>query len=116
MDAEKTASVTNDFMEAMRAKAKSYTVVILKKGPNYQQDSDKKIIREHGRRNHALRLDGSLSIVCPILDDSEYAGIGVFDRSLEETTNIMQDDPAVKANVLVFEVHPSRSFQGDSLA
>lgn len=107
--------ITDEFMNNMRAKAKAYTVVILKKGPNYQQDGDKKIIWEHGRRNHKLRADGVLSIVCPILDDSEYAGIGVFNCFVEEATKIIQEDPAVKAEVLTFSVHPSRSFPGDSL-
>ena len=107
--------ITDEFMNEMRARARSYAVLILKKGPRYQMDAGKRVIWEHGRRNHALRVEGVLSIVCPVLDDSEYAGIGVFNCSVEEATRLMNDDPAVKANVLTFEIHPSRSFPGDTL-
>ncbi|HET9850520.1 MAG TPA: YciI family protein [Candidatus Saccharimonadales bacterium] len=107
--------ITDEFMNDMRAKAKNYTVAILKKGPNYQQDSEKKIIFEHGRRNYQLRADGVLSIVCPILDNGDFAGIGVFNCSVDEASKILQDDPAIKAGILSYSVHPSRSFPGDSL-
>lgn len=109
------AEISDGFMNEMRAKAKGYSVVILKKGPNYEQDKDKNVIWEHGRRNHALRADGIMPIVCPILDNSEYAGISVLDCPIEEAAKIMEGDPAVKASVLTFEVHPSRSFPGDTL-
>lgn len=108
-------TITDEYMYDMRKKAKSYTALFLKKGPNFEQDSEQKIIWEHGRRNHSLRVDGILPIVCPIMDGGEYAGIGVFNCSVEETIKIMEDDPAVKAGVLTFEAHSCRSFPGDML-
>ena len=99
----------------MLPKAKPYAIVILKAGPNRNAPDVEKIIWEHGRRNFALRADGLLSIVCPVTDGGEVRGIGIFNASLEETKAIMDDDPGVKARVLVYEVHPCRSFPGDTL-
>jgi hypothetical protein len=74
-----------------------------------------KIIWEHGRRNFTLRADGVLSLVCPISDGSDVSGIGIFNAPAEEVKKIMDEDPAVKAGVFVYEVHVCRSFPGDSL-
>ncbi len=75
----------------------------------------KSIIWEHGRRNFELRAAGVLSIVCPVTDESEIAGIGIFNASIEEVSKLMDEDPGVKADVFVYELHPCRSFPGDSL-
>jgi hypothetical protein len=62
------------------------------------------ILWEHGRRNFALRAAGVLSIVCPIADGSEVSGVGVFNALMEEVRAIMDEDPAVQAGVLRYEV------------
>lgn len=108
-------TITDEYMQEMRARARDYCIVILKVGPNYGKDGARAIIWEHGRRNHALRADGVLSIVCPVTDDSDVAGIGIFNANVEEVTKIMDEDPAVKAGILVYEVHACRGFPGDSL-
>ena len=99
------------------SKAKDYTILILKKGPKYQEDAEngKPIVWEHGKRNMSLRQDGVLAVVCPIIDDSEYAGIAVFNRTVEEARKIMDDDPAVKAGVLTYGVYSGKGFPGDAL-
>jgi hypothetical protein len=51
-----------------------------------------------------------LAVVCPVADDSDLAGVGIFDATPEETTRIMEGDPAVQAGVLSFEVHPVHGF------
>ena len=108
-------TVTDDEMRQMMSITKPYTVVILKTGPKYNEPESRPIICEHGRRNFELRAQGLLSIVCPIRDDSGTTGVGVFNATVEETQKIMDDDPGVKAGVFVYELHPSRSFPGDSL-
>ena len=108
--------ITDEMMNALLPTTKAYTIVILKQGTNYHQEEAKKIIWEHGRRNFSLRADGLLSIVCPVMDDSEVCGVGVFPGNLDEVAALMDEDPAVKAGVLVYETHPCRSFPGDSLA
>lgn len=102
-------------MREMQAKARAYTILILKAGPQYTQPGAKQIIWEHGRRNHALRAEGVLPIVCPVTDESDVAGIGIFALGVDETRKIMDEDPGVKAGVFVYELHPSMSFPGDSL-
>ncbi len=109
------ATITDDFMRQMMSTTKSYCIVILKAGPNQQMEGVDKIVWEHGRRNFSLRADGLLSIVCPVSDESDVNGIGILNASVEEAKKIMDEDPGVQAGIFVYELHPCRSFPGDSL-
>ncbi len=106
---------TDEEMGQLLPDAKSYSVVILKRGSKYEDDAAPAIIWEHGRRNFGLRDDGVLAVVLPVTDGSEVCGIGVFDATVEATIAIMNDDPGVAAGVFTYEVHPCRGFLGDSL-
>ncbi len=108
-------TITDDFMRQMLSKAKNYCIVILRAGPKSKEAGAEKIIWEHGRRNFALRADGMLSIVCPVIDGSDVRGVGIFNASVEETKRIMDEDPGVKAEIFVYELHACRSFPGDCL-
>lgn len=108
-------TITDEFMKQMLTMVKNYTVVILKPGLQRNRADAQSIIWEHGRRNFALRQEGKLSIVCPFVNGSEVSAIGIFNCSAEETTKIMNGDPAVLAEIFVYEVHPCRSFPGDAL-
>lgn len=108
-------TITDDFMKQMIATAKMYCVVILKTGPHKDMAGVEKIIWEHVRRNFALREDGVLSIVCPVADGTDVTGVGIFNGDVEAVKEIMDEDPGVKAGVFVYEIHPCRSFPGDSL-
>lgn len=108
-------TITDDFMQKMLATTREYCIAIVHPGPHKYDEGADKIIWEHGRRNFALRAEGVLSIVCPIADGSDLAGIGIFNASVEEVKKIMDEDPAVKTGVLIYEVHASRSFPGDAL-
>lgn len=108
-------TITDELMMQMMTTTKNYTVVILKSGPAYHQPDAKKIIWEHGRRNFALRAEGLLSVVCPVMDVSEVRGIGIFNADEAKTKAVMDEDPGVVAGVFVYETHPCRSFPGDSL-
>jgi hypothetical protein len=108
-------TITDDYMREMLGKTRSYSVVILKVGPHRNDPGADKVIWEHGRRNFQLRADGLLSIVCPIADGTDHAGIGIFNAGLEQTRQIMDGDPAVQAGVLVYVVHTCRGFPGSSL-
>lgn len=109
------ATITDEMMREMLPKAKSYSVVILRGTEKLKEPGADKVIWEHGRRNFQLRADGLLSIVCPIRDGSGVTGVGIFNATPEETKNIYDDDPGVKAGYFTFEVHPCSSFPGDSL-
>ena len=95
--------------------ARSCSVVILTAGPSSHQPGVENIIWEYGRHNFQLRADGTLSIVCPMADDSDLHGVGLFNTSLDETRQIMDGDPGVQAGVFVYEVHACRGFPGDCL-
>ncbi len=108
-------TISDDYMRQMMGTTRNYTIVISKAGPKRFEPGVEKIVWEHGRRNFALRAEGILSIVCPVLDESDVRGIGIFNATAEETKKIMDEDPGVRADVFVYEVHPSRSFPGDCL-
>jgi len=107
--------ITDEFMRQMLSTTRKYCLVILKAGPKKHEEGAETIIWEHGRRNFALRADGVLSIVCPISDGSNVSGIGIFNTTVEAVQKIMDEDPAVQAGVLIYEIHACRSFPGDSL-
>ena len=107
--------ITDEYMMSMLPTTKAYTLVLLKAGPNRTMDGADKIVWEHGRRNFGLRADGVLDVVCPVMDDSEVCGVGIFSTSAEETERIMAGDPGVVAGVFRYDVHPCRSFPGDAL-
>jgi hypothetical protein len=109
------AEITDENMGELLSQTKGYTGLLLKKGPKYDTENAGAIIMEHGRRNLSLREDGLLSIVCPIIDDTEMAGMGIFNVSLDQVKEIYDEDPAVMAGVLTYEVHPLTSFPGDCL-
>lgn len=95
--------------------AEQYSVVILKRGPRFGDESSAQIIWEHGRRNFGLRDDGVLAVVLPVSDESDVCGIGVFAATVDETAALMADDPGVAAGVFVYQVHACRGFPGDAL-
>ncbi|ATA28248.1 hypothetical protein MLM_1661 [Mycobacterium lepraemurium] len=95
--------------------AKPYSVVILKRGPGFGDESAAGVIWEHGRRNFGLRDDGVLAVVLPASDGSDVCGVGVFAATVDETTRIMGEDPGVAAGVFTYEVHACRGFPGGAL-
>ena len=109
------ATITDEYMKEMMAGTKPFTIVILKKGPNFSSPGAMQIIWEHGRRNFSLKADGLLPIVCPIGDESDVSGVGIFTSNADETKKILEGDPAIEAGILVYELHPTRTFPGSSL-
>jgi hypothetical protein len=107
--------ITDEIMREMLPKAKSYSVIILRKTEKFKEPGTEKIVWEHGKRNFQLRAEGLLSIVCAIRDESDISGVGIFNATPEETKKMYDDDPGVKAGIFTFEVHPCSSFPGDSL-
>jgi hypothetical protein len=108
-------TISDEFMRQMLATTRKYCVVITKVGPERNQEGAEKIIWEHVRRNFTLRAEELLSIVCPISDGSDVTGIGIFNADAEVVKKIMDEDPGVKAGVIVYDIHASLSFPGDSL-
>ena len=112
---EQLPEITDERMQARLATTRDYTLLILHTTPKTFTDEGRPIIWEHGRRNMALEAAGLLSIVCPVTDGGEVAGIGIFDLSPEDVRQVIEGDPAVKAGVLTYELHPARGFPGAAL-
>ncbi len=94
---------------------KSYYIVILKLGPHRDQDSATAamIQKEHLENINRMAASGQLNVAGPFLDEGEMRGIFVFDvRSEEEVKLLVDNDPAVKAGRLIYEVHPWMTQQG----
>ena len=107
--------ITDEYMQEMLGKSKTYTAMLLRVTEKASEPDAAKIIWEHGRRNFALRAEGKLPIVCPATDESEWAGICIFDLTPEEVERVMADDPGIKAGLFTYELHPVRGFPTSSL-
>jgi hypothetical protein len=107
--------ITDEYMRTMLTRSAPYSVVILERGPAYGSPGAEAIVWEHGRRNFELRAAGLLAVVCPVPDDSDVCGVGIFTPPPDEVATLMDDDPGVRAGVFTYHVHPSRSFPGDGL-
>ena len=56
-----------------------------------------------------------MSIVAPVTQENNIAGIAIFNTDPAKAREIMEDDPAVKEGIFTIEVLPIMSFPGDSL-
>ncbi len=108
--------ITDDYMRTRLSQAKQYSIVILKRAAAYAElPATEKIVWEHGRRNMALNASGELAAACPIHDDANLSGVGIFNRDPEAVRAIMAQDPGVLAGIFAFEIHPCRGFPRSSL-
>jgi hypothetical protein len=107
--------ITDDEMRELLGTSKPYTAMLLLLTENAKAPDAREIIYEHGRRNAALRAAGKLPIICRSTDDTDWAGICIFDATPDEVERIMAGDPAVNAGLLTYELHPVSGFPGSSL-
>lgn len=107
--------ITDDYMQGMLGQSKTYTAMLLRVSQKASEADADTIIWEHGRRNLALRAEGKLPIVCPATDESDWAGIAIFDAPLQEVEQIMANDPGVRAGLFTYELHPVWGFPGSVL-
>ena len=107
--------ISDEEMKAALGLSRSYTMVLLKKGPKSDDPGSPAIIREHGRRNLGLLKDGVLPIVCPCADTGEVRGVGIFTVDEKELRRLMDEDPGVQAGIFVYDIHPVRGFPGSAL-
>lgn len=120
-DDSELPEVTDDVLSDALQTTKPYTIVILKATPKSSTsgpDLDQEVavtVWAHGKRNFALRAAGLMPIVCPVLDDSGVAGIGIFDATTDDVERIMSKDPGVRSGIFTYDIHPTRSFPGSNL-
>jgi uncharacterized protein YciI len=94
---------------------KPYFLVLLKKGPHRNQDSvtAARIQKEHLENINRMAAAGKLNVAGPVLDDGDLKGIFIFDSASEdEVRKMVENDPAVKAGRLTFEIHPWMTEKG----
>lgn len=112
--------ITDDYMKARLATVRQYTVVTLKKGPAYappdvRPPEQTAIVREHGRRNMALQVEGKLAIVGPLHGGGDSVGLYIFTVPEAEVRTIMDTDVAYLAKIFTYEVMTLYGFPGDAL-
>jgi uncharacterized protein len=86
-----------------------YVMCFLKSGPNgsLSADSAKKIQAAHLKNIERLADEGKIVLAGPFLDNTELEGIFIFNvKTLEEARELTNTDPAVKAGILIMELHP----------
>jgi uncharacterized protein len=94
---------------------KPYFLVLLKKGPHRDQDSATaaKIQKAHLENINRMAASGKLNVAGPFLDEGDMRGIFIFDSGNEdEVKKLVDNDPAVKAGRLVYEIHPWMTEKG----
>jgi uncharacterized protein YciI len=87
---------------------RKYVMCFLKTGPNksLSTDSSKKIQAAHLQNIKALASQGKLVVAGPFMDETELEGIFILNAAtIEEAQTIVNTDPAVKAGILIMELH-----------
>lgn len=112
--------ISDEFMEARLARVRSYCLMFLKVGPNYSPPDQRPpevaaIVREHGRRNMQLRIEGKMTLVAPVAGVRPVVGIVVFAVPEAEAKEIMKLDPAVNAGLFELEWGTWYGSPGDAL-
>ena len=113
MDMEK---YTIEYIRELQSSMKEYTVVLLKLTPKRNEAESQGIIFQHAQKNFALREEGVVSIVCPVFNHPHFGGLYIFNTDFDQTKQIIEEDPAVKAGIFQYEIYSGKSFPGDSLA
>lgn len=88
---------------------RKYVMCFLKTGPNksLSKDSSDKIQAAHLNNIKHLTAQGKLVVAGPFMDETELVGILVFNvQTVEEAQALANADPAVKAGILIMELHP----------
>ena len=97
---------------------KQYFIVFYLTGEERDQDSTTVADIQTGHLAHLDQMgrDGYLSIAGPFGDNTNMRGILIFNvASLEKVHELLDDDPAVVAGRLTYEVHPWWGAKGSSL-
>jgi uncharacterized protein len=97
----------------------TYYMVFLKKGANPQNLSKEdaaKAQKDHLANIQKMFDDGKLVIAGPFTDNGDIRGIFILKvGSMDEAKALAAEDPAVKAGLLVLEVHPWYAAKGLSI-
>lgn len=96
---------------------KPFTLLLQKKGPNYDSPDAKKIIQsQHLPHLFQLRESGMVLISMPVMDDSDITAIAIYDSTDKDNIKrITDEDPGVQKGVFVYELLSCVGMKGDTL-
>ena len=102
---------------AQMGNMKPYTILLLKKGPEFNSDNAQKIIQsEHLPHLFKLRAEGKMLLTMPIKENSDITGFGIYDSiDKDELKKITESDPAILKGILTYELLNSAGIKGDTL-
>ena len=86
---------------------KKYVLAFLKRGPNQDLDSVKKMELQAAHLANITRMaeEGKLVLAGPFFGNDDLRGIYIFDvQSLQEAEDLTNSDPAIEAGSLVMEL------------
>lgn len=106
--------ITDEQIQAVAATAAPFALVQLRWAERRHQDGSAAIELEHQRRMVSLRADGVIAVLCPVLSDT-VAGVAIMTGTPEKASEIMADDPCVRAGMMTVEVLPCMGFPGDTV-
>lgn len=87
-----------------------------KKAHEHTKQELNKIQEGHLANINKYAALGKINIAGPFGDDTEKRGILIFDvATIEEAKKILDEDPAVKAGRLTYEIHPWWGAKGSVL-
>ena len=88
---------------------KKYVMAFLKSGKaeTKNESEAQQLQMEHMKNIQIMAEEGKLLIAGPFTDNGELRGIYIFNvETVEEAEELTSTDPAIKAGVLVMELHP----------
>lgn len=91
------------------SKMKQYYFVMLSRGPDRTQDSVTAVRLQEGHMANIMRMaeEKKLVIAGPFADNGDWRGIFIMDvASIDEAKKELEQDPAIKAGRLKYEIHP----------
>ena len=86
---------------------KKYVLAFLKRGPNQDLDSVKKMELQAAHLENITRMaeEGKLVLAGPFFGNDDLRGIYIFDvQSLQEAEDLTKSDPAIQAGSLIMEL------------
>jgi hypothetical protein len=115
-----TVTISDAQMAARLERVRPYVMVLLKAGPAYvppdtRPPEQAAIVKEHGRRNMALRDEGKMAMVGPVHQARPIMGICIMTIDETQTRAIMDADPAVRAGIFVYDLATWFGAPGDGL-
>jgi uncharacterized protein YciI len=116
--AENQPQITNELIQQAVSKGKSYTLLLLKHGPNYDATTgDRDLQFAHLRHQFRYRATGEILLAGPVAEPNDLVGIAIFSLTdKDEVARIMAADPGVVAGRFTFEALDWFGLPGDGLS